>query len=174
MALGGRPIGSRLALSISIQRYLQSTVHPCHASIPVGLSPLVAGRWSPPARRPKNDVIRSFRFSAEESGCSSLLFRPRTLFLFLLLGHCTWYCRTPAVMFSRTAVRSAVTTSRSNVTLALKARATSPLVSPAARQWCGPLPNASMGGKRFIAVYGYTQAKALVYSRYGEPKDVLQ
>lgn len=29
-------------------------------------------------------------------------------------------------------------------------------------------------GKRYISVYGYTQAKALVYSKHGEPKDVLQ
>lgn len=28
--------------------------------------------------------------------------------------------------------------------------------------------------KRFISAYGYIQAKALVYSKYGEPKDVLQ
>jgi hypothetical protein len=27
---------------------------------------------------------------------------------------------------------------------------------------------------RFISAYGYTQAKALVYSKYGEPKDVLR
>ncbi|KAH8433589.1 enoyl-[acyl-carrier-protein] reductase [Aspergillus melleus] len=73
-------------------------------------------------------------------------------------------------MFSRTAVRSA----GSNATLSLRARAASPLVSTATRRCQGPLPNAFMGGKRFIAVYGYTQAKALVYSRYGEPKDVLR
>lgn len=29
-------------------------------------------------------------------------------------------------------------------------------------------------GRRYISVYGYTQAKALVYSKYGEPKDVLR
>ena len=29
-------------------------------------------------------------------------------------------------------------------------------------------------GTRFLSVYGYLQAKALVYSKYGEPKDVLQ
>ncbi|KAJ5639882.1 uncharacterized protein N7484_007744 [Penicillium longicatenatum] len=28
-------------------------------------------------------------------------------------------------------------------------------------------------GRRSISVYGYTQSKALVYSKYGEPKDVL-
>lgn len=31
-----------------------------------------------------------------------------------------------------------------------------------------------MQGRRSISVYGYTQAKALVYSKYGEPKDVLR
>lgn len=29
-------------------------------------------------------------------------------------------------------------------------------------------------GRRYISVYGYTQAKALVYAKYGEPKDVLR
>lgn len=29
-------------------------------------------------------------------------------------------------------------------------------------------------GHRQVSVYGYTQAKALVYSKYGEPKDVLK
>ncbi|KAJ5385366.1 Alcohol dehydrogenase superfamily zinc-type [Penicillium concentricum] len=29
-------------------------------------------------------------------------------------------------------------------------------------------------GQRYISVYGYTQAKALIYSKYGEPKDVLR
>lgn len=29
-------------------------------------------------------------------------------------------------------------------------------------------------GKRHISAYGYTQSKALVYSKYGEPQDVLQ
>lgn len=28
--------------------------------------------------------------------------------------------------------------------------------------------------RRYISAYGYTQAKALVYSKYGEPKDVLK
>ncbi|KAL2836212.1 hypothetical protein BJY01DRAFT_238363 [Aspergillus pseudoustus] len=40
------------------------------------------------------------------------------------------------------------------------------------RRW---IPNSSsLGGRRYISAYGYTQAKALVYSKYGEPKDVLQ
>ncbi|KAL2215248.1 hypothetical protein M432DRAFT_144307 [Thermoascus aurantiacus ATCC 26904] len=33
---------------------------------------------------------------------------------------------------------------------------------------------AAVEGRRYISVYGYTQAKALVYSQYGEPKDVLR
>lgn len=28
--------------------------------------------------------------------------------------------------------------------------------------------------KRYVSAFGYTQAKALVYSRYGQPKDVLR
>lgn len=72
-------------------------------------------------------------------------------------------------MFSRTVVRSAVTTSRSTAT-----RAALPLASTTTSQFRGPLTNAFGQGKRFIAVYGYTQAKALVYSQYGEPKDVLR
>ncbi|KAN0073227.1 hypothetical protein V8E54_008447 [Elaphomyces granulatus] len=32
----------------------------------------------------------------------------------------------------------------------------------------------SWNGKRYVSAYGYTQAKALVYSKYGEPKDVLR
>ena len=28
--------------------------------------------------------------------------------------------------------------------------------------------------QRHISTFGYTQAKALVYSKYGEPKDVLR
>ena len=35
------------------------------------------------------------------------------------------------------------------------------------RRWTG-------GDRRGLSVYGYVQAKALVYSKYGEPKDVLQ
>ncbi|KAJ5550734.1 Alcohol dehydrogenase superfamily zinc-type [Penicillium sp. DV-2018c] len=35
------------------------------------------------------------------------------------------------------------------------------------------LANAPLG-RRFVSVYGYTQAKALIYSKYGEPKDVLR
>jgi trans-2-enoyl-CoA reductase len=28
--------------------------------------------------------------------------------------------------------------------------------------------------RRYISAYGYTQAKSLVYSQHGEPKDVLE
>ncbi|KAI5289699.1 mitochondrial 2-enoyl thioester reductase [Ascosphaera aggregata] len=33
---------------------------------------------------------------------------------------------------------------------------------------------ASIGDRRYMTAYGYTQTKALVYSQYGEPKDVLR
>lgn len=32
----------------------------------------------------------------------------------------------------------------------------------------------AVNSKRYITAYGYTQSKALVYSKYGEPQDVLQ
>jgi trans-2-enoyl-CoA reductase len=35
-------------------------------------------------------------------------------------------------------------------------------------------PCSSTLGRRYISMYGYTQAKALIYSKYGEPKDVLR
>ncbi|KAL5335672.1 hypothetical protein BJX70DRAFT_309817 [Aspergillus crustosus] len=38
----------------------------------------------------------------------------------------------------------------------------------------GSIADLRLDGRRHISAYGYTQAKALVYSRYGEPKDVLQ
>jgi trans-2-enoyl-CoA reductase len=38
----------------------------------------------------------------------------------------------------------------------------------------GQLTQAPLVGRRYISVYGYTQAKALIYSKYGEPKDVLR
>lgn len=31
-----------------------------------------------------------------------------------------------------------------------------------------------LGCRRYVSAYGYTQAKALIYSKYGEPKDVLR
>lgn len=33
---------------------------------------------------------------------------------------------------------------------------------------------AGISNARFISAYGYTQAKVLTYSKYGEPKDVLK
>lgn len=75
-------------------------------------------------------------------------------------------------MFCRGLLRSAVDASCNKAALVLKSRA-SPLAPVALNSWRSSLPN-SLGQKRFIAVYGYTQAKALVYSKYGEPKDVLR
>jgi trans-2-enoyl-CoA reductase len=65
-------------------------------------------------------------------------------------------------MFSRSALRAAAQGTR-----------------PAAPIRVAPTPvlsgKAPMGhGRRYISVYGYTQAKALMYSKYGEPKDVLR
>jgi trans-2-enoyl-CoA reductase len=72
-------------------------------------------------------------------------------------------------MFSRSAARAAIDISRSNAPIFLKARG-----APATRQRRGTPSSSLPGVRRYISVYGYTQAKALVYSRYGEPKDVLQ
>lgn len=72
----------------------------------------------------------------------------------------------PGTMF-----RTAVNSSRSNAIHALRARAcTSSLRNLPGTSFS--LPSAE--GRRYISAYGYTQAKALVYSKYGEPKDVLQ
>ncbi|OJJ81080.1 enoyl-[acyl-carrier-protein] reductase [Aspergillus glaucus CBS 516.65] len=75
-------------------------------------------------------------------------------------------------MFSRAVLRSStVNVSRSNgAALALKARASTPLAANPCRT---PFIN-SLEARRYISVYGYTQSKALVYSKYGEPKDVLK
>ncbi|KAL2863109.1 enoyl-[acyl-carrier-protein] reductase [Aspergillus lucknowensis] len=59
-------------------------------------------------------------------------------------------------------------------TSALKASVPSSLPLFAARQCRGAISNRCLESRRHISAYGYTQAKALVYSRYGEPKDVLQ
>lgn len=70
-------------------------------------------------------------------------------------------------MFSAgTLFRVAVNNFRSNAVPALRARA----CSPALRSFSFPFAE----GRRYVSAYGYTQAKALVYSKYGEPKDVLQ
>ncbi|KAF4215782.1 hypothetical protein CNMCM5878_007771 [Aspergillus fumigatiaffinis] len=77
-------------------------------------------------------------------------------------------------MLSRTVVRSATRSSSAGVSLALRGRA-SPLRFPApSGQRQVILPDTRLGQARFISAYGYTQSKALVYSRYGEPKDVLR
>lgn len=39
---------------------------------------------------------------------------------------------------------------------------------------CPRAPRLPLDRRRYISAYGYTQAKALVYSKYGEPKDVLK
>lgn len=35
-------------------------------------------------------------------------------------------------------------------------------------------PVTPLSCRRYVSAYGYTQAKALLYSKYGEPKDVLK
>ncbi|KAJ6153753.1 hypothetical protein N7470_006712 [Penicillium chermesinum] len=66
-------------------------------------------------------------------------------------------------MFSRSTLKAAAQSSRHS------AFASSILFS-------GKAPRVSLlpDGRRSISMYGYTQAKALVYSKYGEPKDVLR
>ncbi|OJJ08961.1 hypothetical protein ASPVEDRAFT_145003 [Aspergillus versicolor CBS 583.65] len=50
----------------------------------------------------------------------------------------------------------------------------SALPSVIAHRYQNTIPSPRTNSRRYISAYGYTQAKALVYSRYGEPKDVLQ
>ncbi|RLL95324.1 hypothetical protein CFD26_105040 [Aspergillus turcosus] len=78
-------------------------------------------------------------------------------------------------MLSRTLVRSATRfPSVGASSIALRGRA-SPLRFPAPFcQHKDLFPDTHLGQRRFVSVYGYTQSKALVYSRYGEPKDVLR
>ncbi|KAL4780494.1 hypothetical protein BJX76DRAFT_350938 [Aspergillus varians] len=76
-------------------------------------------------------------------------------------------------MFSRCVVRS-VAGASSVQTPFLKTRISSSLSSATARQCRSSSSNPRVDGRRYITAYGYTQAKALVYSRYGEPKDVLR
>ncbi|PYH96182.1 mitochondrial enoyl reductase [Aspergillus ellipticus CBS 707.79] len=77
-------------------------------------------------------------------------------------------------MLSGTVIRPAFNISGSHAPTLLKSDAVARLVSTRKRQWSGTYPQVLMGSRRLISVYGYTQSKALVYSRYGEPKDVLQ
>ncbi|RMJ24237.1 reductase [Aspergillus sp. HF37] len=44
--------------------------------------------------------------------------------------------------------------------------------SPSPQLLARSLP--SLEKRRYVSVYGYTQAKALIYAKHGEPKDVLQ
>ncbi|KAL4868941.1 hypothetical protein BDV12DRAFT_89851 [Aspergillus spectabilis] len=75
-------------------------------------------------------------------------------------------------MFSRCIARSATATSPIQ-TASLRTRNSSSL--PATTRQCpSSIPKPRFDGRRYISAYGYTQAKAIVYSRYGEPKDVLQ
>ncbi|KAL4877917.1 hypothetical protein BJY04DRAFT_121918 [Aspergillus karnatakaensis] len=74
-------------------------------------------------------------------------------------------------MFSRCVVRSA--TAASPTQTSSRIRIPSSLLA-STRQCRSSVPNARLDGRRYISVHGYTQAKALVYSRYGEPKDVLK
>ncbi|KAF1352270.1 hypothetical protein BDV97DRAFT_376151 [Delphinella strobiligena] len=48
-----------------------------------------------------------------------------------------------------------------------------PFVSAGMREEVCPGTRLSQGSKRDISAYGYEQAKALAFSQYGEPKDVL-
>ncbi|PYH78696.1 mitochondrial enoyl reductase [Aspergillus uvarum CBS 121591] len=78
-------------------------------------------------------------------------------------------------MLSNSLVRSAFGASRGRVGgLNSRVRVSAPLTAPMQHQWQDFKCCHSVEGKRWISVYGYIQAKALVYSRYGEPKDVLQ
>ncbi|KAJ0415550.1 hypothetical protein BJY00DRAFT_293337, partial [Aspergillus carlsbadensis] len=72
-------------------------------------------------------------------------------------------------MFSRCVARSATRVSipKSAVSLPF-----TPVAAAIARQT--RFPNTCFEGRRYISAYGYTQAKALVYSKYGEPRDVIQ
>ncbi|RAH64832.1 enoyl-[acyl-carrier-protein] reductase [Aspergillus aculeatinus CBS 121060] len=78
-------------------------------------------------------------------------------------------------MLYNSLVRSAFGASRSRVGgLSSRVRVSASLTAPTQNQWQEFNCRHSVESKRWISVYGYTQAKALVYSRYGEPKDVLQ
>ncbi|GAD95786.1 mitochondrial enoyl reductase, putative [Paecilomyces variotii No. 5] len=74
-------------------------------------------------------------------------------------------------MFSRGALRTAANRVRS-------VPAAPFLGSPLTRTCLEPTRRAVAGqsieARRFVSAYGYQQAKALVYSQYGEPKDVLK
>lgn len=50
---------------------------------------------------------------------------------------------------------------------------TAPFSPFSTSEFCNRVSGRLTEGRRYISVYGYIQAKALVYSKYGEPKDVL-
>ena len=106
------------------------------------------------------DVIR--RCSIEYSLFSS------SLFLSFYTSNLITLLWDPYVMLSPSVlVRPALNASRIHTARCCRAGASSS--SP---QLLRSLP--SLEKRRYISVYGYTQAKALVYSKHGEPKDVLQ
>ncbi|KAJ9252815.1 hypothetical protein DTO207G8_4601 [Paecilomyces variotii] len=75
-------------------------------------------------------------------------------------------------MFSRGALRTAANRARSvpAAPFGLGSPLTRTCLEPTWRAVAGQ----SIEGRRFVSAYGYQQAKALVYSKYGEPKDVLK
>lgn len=65
-------------------------------------------------------------------------------------------------MFSRSVLRTAAKAAPANaVKSSSSLLSSSPVTLP-------------LSCRRYISAYGYTQAKALMYSKYGEPKDVLK
>ncbi|KAL1965435.1 hypothetical protein VTN77DRAFT_5691 [Rasamsonia byssochlamydoides] len=75
-------------------------------------------------------------------------------------------------MFSSGALRGAARSATAASSSSLRVGA--PLVRTCLQQQPrGVTSGRMLEGRRYITAYGYTQAKALVYSQYGEPKDVL-
>lgn len=72
------------------------------------------------------------------------------------------------IMLSRGVLRAAAQGTRHS---GAARAATFPAVSGKAPRASSAIP---VDGRRYISMYGYTQAKALIYSKYGEPKDVLR
>jgi trans-2-enoyl-CoA reductase len=71
-------------------------------------------------------------------------------------------------MLSRSSLRAATQGTRN-------AALTRSAAFPAIKAQCAnPSISALPSGRRHVSMYGYTQAKALMYSKYGEPKDVLR
>lgn len=119
----------------------------------------------PESKSPKQDVIRHSSLPALTVGHYSP--QPFTLPLSLPLT------TNIPTMLSRSALRAATRNSRNPgatraVGFAAAGKAQAPISCSSSSS---TLP---IGGRRYISMYGYTQAKALVYSKYGEPKDVLR